>query len=151
MPVKESNTKVAKLLEALEASSLRRGDIVFVQLTWPTGQTDASFPQEVSQQILSALLEIVGPAGTLFVPAFTLSFERREEFDKDKSPAIAGPVGDLLDFSELARRNDKAIRSDDPLYSVVGIGPAAEKLLFNLPNSSIGPNSLFDRLIRADA
>jgi len=152
MPARESNARVSDVIERLKASSLQRGDIVFVQLMWTSEQADGTCSlEEASRQALSTLLEIVGPTGTLFVPAFTLSFERHEEFDKGKSPAVSGPESASFSFSELARSHDNAIRSDDPMYSVVGIGPAAETILTNLPNSSIGPNSIFDRLIRADA
>lgn len=151
MPVNESIFNLASLLECLKRSGLRDGDVVFLQLSWPSEQIEGIASDKSNQLILSTLLDLIGTKGTLFVPAFTLSFDRREEFNKHKSPAAVEAIGSCVQFSETVRRHADAVRSDDPLYSVVGIGPAAAEILANLPNSSTGPNSFFDRLMRAGA
>jgi len=153
MPVKDSAFNAADLIQGLAASGLRAGDTVFVQLSLSSfGQiAGVSAADEVSRRLLSALLDLIGTNGTLLVPAFTVSFDRREEFDQANSPAVAGPWSDTVEFSEMALRHPGAVRSNDPLYSVVGIGPGAPELLSNLPNSSIGHDSLMDRLARSSA
>src|SRR6185503_1413360 len=150
MPVKESSLTLSKFIERLASSGLRAGDTVFVQLSWPAAEQE-TWVDDANDRILSALLEIIGPNGTLLVPAFTFSFYGHEAFDRASSPAVAGSSTDAVGFSELVRNHAGAVRSDDPLYSVVGIGAAAEELLSNLPNSSVGPNSLMDRLTRRSA
>jgi aminopeptidase-like protein/aminoglycoside N3'-acetyltransferase len=153
MSVKESVFSKTDLVQALSASGLHAGDDVFVQISLPRiGQSDgADSMAETCKETLAALLEVIGPGGTLFVPAFTLSFERREEFDPVNSPALAGDWGESAEFAEVARRHSGAVRSEDPLYSVVGIGPMAEQVLNNLPNTSFGRDSVFERLLNLDA
>ena len=153
MPVKDSAFNVADLIKGLRASGLRAGDTVFVQLSLSSfGQIEgASSTEEVSRRLLSALLDLIGTEGTLLIPAFTFSFDRREEFDQANSTAVAGPWSDAVEFSEMVLRHPGAVRSNDPLYSVVGVGPGAPQLLLNLPNRSTGRDSLMDRLARSSA
>ena len=146
MLTKESSLNVSKLIRSLELSGLGTGDTVLVQLSLPPAERDAGRDDASCHQIFLALVEIIGPSGTLIVPSFTLSFERHEVFDKASSPAVAGIWSESVAFLELVRNHAGAVRSDDPLSSVVGIGPAAEELLSDLPNSSVGRNSLMDRL-----
>ncbi|MGC1421011.1 MAG: DUF4910 domain-containing protein [Terracidiphilus sp.] len=153
MPVKEFVFRKSDLVQGLTASGLRAGDVLFVQISLPRiGPMDnANSTAETCQETLAALLEVIGPGGTLLVPAFTLSFERREEFDPVNSPSLAGDWGESAEFAELVRRQSGAVRSVDPLYSVVGVGPMADQLLTNLPNTSFGRDSLFERIFKLNA
>lgn len=153
MPVKESVFTKAEFTQSLAASGLRAGDTVFVHLSFASlGQIDgATSTVDASQSALSAILDFIGPAGTVLVPAFTFSFERHEEFDAANSPATIGPSSNNVEFAEVVRSHGGAIRSNDPLYSIVAIGPCATELVSNLPNSSFGRDSVFDRLVRTSA
>ncbi len=153
MPVKEFVFSKDSLEQSLAASGLRGGDVLFAQVSLPLlGQMDgANSATETSKQTLAALLEVIGSAGTLVVPAFTLSFERGEEFDPANSPATASDGGFSAEFAEAARLHPGAVRSGDPLYSVVAIGPMAGPLLADLPNSSFGRDSIFERLLKLKA
>lgn len=153
MPVKESVFSKTDLVQGLAASGLRAGDVVFVQISLPRiGQSDgANSLAETCKETLEALLGVIGSDGTLFVPAFTLSFERRETFDPVNSPVLAGAWGESAELAEIARRHSGAVRSEDPLYSVVGIGPMAGQVLNNLPNTSFGRDSVFERLLKLNA
>ena len=153
MPVKESLFSKTDLVQGLVASGLRAGDVLFVQISLARiGQMDgAKSMGETCRETLAALLEVIGSGGTIFVPAFTLSFERREEFDLVNSPVLAGDWGESPEFAEVVRRHPGAVRSADPLYSVVGIGPMAGQLLSNLPNTSFGRDSVFERFLKLNA
>ncbi len=153
MPVKDFIFSKTDLVQGLAASGLRAGDVLFVQISLPRiGQMDGvNSVVETCKEALAALLEVIGPDGTLFVPAFTLSFERHEEFDPVNSPALAGEWGESAEFAEVARCHSGAVRSGDPLYSVIGIGPMADQLLANLPNTSFGRDSVFERLLKLNA
>ena len=153
MPVKEFIFSKTDLVQSLAAAGLRAGDVVFVQISLARiGQMDgANSVSETCKETLAALVEVIGASGTLFVPAFTLSFDRNEEFDPVNSPALAGDWGESAEFAEVARRHPGAVRSGDPLYSVVGIGPMADQLLTNLPNTSFGRDSIFERLLKLNA
>jgi aminopeptidase-like protein/aminoglycoside N3'-acetyltransferase len=152
MPVKDSTLSVSELIQGVAASGLRAGDTVFVQLSLSSfGPLEGAPPDEVSRLLLIAILDLIGTSGTLLVPAFTFSFDRGEKFDRANSIAVAGPWGDAVEFSQLVLCHPGAVRSDDPLYSVAGVGPGATDLLSKLPNSSVGRDSLVDRLSRSSA
>jgi len=153
MPVKESVFSKTEFVQGLTASGLRTGDVLMVQISLPRvwNMDGANSVAETCSATLAALLEIIGSGGTLFAPAFTFSFERREEFDPVHSPVLGGDWGGSPEFAEVARRHPGAVLSEDPLYSVVGIGPFAEQILTNLPNTSFGPDSAFERLLKLNA
>jgi aminopeptidase-like protein/aminoglycoside N3'-acetyltransferase len=153
MSVKELAFSKTEFVQGLAAAGVRAGDVLFVEMSLPRiGQVkDTSSMGETCRETLAALLEVIGPEGTLFVPAFTFSFEMRKEFDPVKSPVLTGDWRDSSEFAEIALRHSDAVRSEDPLYSVVGIGPIANQLLINLPNTSFGRDSVFERLLKLNA
>lgn len=152
MLVNESVFSRSDLANGLAASGFRRGDVVFLQMSLANlGQMECDSATEVGRQVLATLLDLLGPEGTLLVPAFTFSFDRREEFDPAHSPAVAGGWSETVDFIEFVRNQPQAIRSRDPLYSNAGIGPLASQLL-SVPNGkSFGSGTFFDRILRANA
>ena len=91
MPVKDSTFNVSELIQNLAASGLGAGDTVFVQLSLSAFGLAAgtSSNEEVSRRLLLGILDLIGTSGTLLVPAFTLSFERGEEFDEAVVPVPA--------------------------------------------------------------
>jgi len=153
MPVKEFAFSKTDLVQGLAACGLRAGEVVFVEMGLArSGQVDGTGSMvESCEETLAALLEVIGPSGTLFVPTFTRSFERFDEFDFATSPALEGESEEPAKFAEVVRRHPCAVRSEDPLFSVAGIGPMAERILSDLPNSSFGADSVFDRLLKLNA
>lgn len=145
MLVEESTTN--SFVRALQAAGLRAGDTVWVQVSLHgVANEDTAARIEASKHLLSAFMDILGSSGTLLVPAFTLSFDRGVEFDPHCSPAACGPWTGMVEFVELVRRQPGAIRSADPLFSVVSLGHAARDLCSGLPNTSFGRGSVCDRL-----
>jgi aminopeptidase-like protein/aminoglycoside N3'-acetyltransferase len=153
MPVQESVITKKHVLQGLAASGLRAGDTVLLQVSLRNlGPMDPAVSVlELSDELLSAVLQLIGSEGTLLVPAFTFSFDRLEEFDPGGSPAVSGPWSETAEFPELVRRCPNAVRSCDPLYSISGIGRLAGQLLSKLPNTSFGRDSVFERLLRSEA
>jgi aminopeptidase-like protein len=92
--------------------------------------------------------EVVGPEGTILLPAFSFSFHRNEDFDVQATPIIEGAWSSSLEFLEYFRRLPGVVRSADPIHSVTGLGPTAEKLLTGLPNTSYGKDCLHERLVK---
>ena len=80
--------------------------------------------------LIDALLEAVGPNGTLIIPAFTQPFPRtatatggiERVFDPARTPAYTGLV------SETFRQRRAAIRSQHPVCSFVALGRLARQL-----------------------
>ncbi len=72
-----------------------------------------------AETVVNAILEVLGPSGTLIVPTF--HFEPGI-FDHENTPSIVGAI------TEEARGRRDAIRSHHPTHSVAAIGPLAEAI-----------------------
>ncbi|WP_406413551.1 AAC(3) family N-acetyltransferase [Streptomyces halstedii] len=117
-----------------------------------------------------ALREVLGPDGTLVVPAFTMenSDTSRHYLDRvrgldeqaraavraaippfDRATSSAAAVGR---FAEAARLTPGAVRSGHPQTSFAALGPAAGSLLAgHRPDCHLGEDSPLARLYEADA
>lgn len=128
---------------------IRKGDVVFVH-----SSSDKLNIRFSPTKILSILLEVVGPEGTLLFPGW--QYKNRAEdlvkkgvpiFDVKRSPSALGLV------SELARRHKNAIRSLHSTNSIVAIGKFSNYLIKG-HGSSIYPcdqNSPFYKMIEFKA
>lgn len=152
MSVKEVEFSKSDLKQGLSACGLRAGDVVFVQISVAAiGQIESgSSKAETCEAVLECLTDVIGSEGTLLTPAFSHSFDRYEPFDVEHSAAVADGAG-KSEFAEILRRRSGAVRSEDPIYSIAGIGPLAEKLLTGLPNRSFGDDCTLGRLIKMGA
>ncbi len=75
-----------------------------------------------AEAVIDALLEIVGPTGTLVVPTYTFAHEAEED-------PIIDPAQDKAEMgiiTETARRRPNALRSTAFRHSFSAIGPRAE-------------------------
>ncbi len=105
-----------------EGLGIAAGDVVFMHSSLDGLQLD--FP---GTRVLAMLLEVLGSEGTLVVPTYpklgSYAFLKSGEvFDIRRTPSYMG----LL--TELARRNENAVRSLHPTKSVVAIGRHANEL-----------------------
>jgi aminoglycoside 3-N-acetyltransferase len=75
---------------------------------------------------------------TVLLPAFTYSLARAQVFD------VAAPPANMGALSEHALGT--FLRSCDPMFSLLGCGPRAEEILSDLPPTSFGHGSSFNRL-----
>ena len=100
--------------------------------------------EERGQGVLSALLGVLGPEGTLMAYA---DFEPTSEvpyFDIKRSPARRG----YGVFAELVRTHPGAVRSANPGASMVAIGVGAQWLCEEHPlNYGYGPESPLGKLV----
>ncbi|MET9785815.1 AAC(3) family N-acetyltransferase [Streptomyces canus] len=121
-------------------------------------------------QVRHALLDALGPRGTLVVPAFTpensdssrahralvahLSAEEAEEFRASMPPfePDATPCPTMGALAECVRTTPGAVRSDHPQTSLAALGPRAGELLTGHdPRCHLGERSPLARLYEADA
>lgn len=121
-------------------------------------------------QVRDALLDALGPRGTLVVPAFTpensdsstahralvahLSAQETEEFRASMPPfePDATPCPTMGALAECVRTTPGAVRSDHPQTSLAAIGPRAGELLAGHdPHCHLGERSPLARLYAADA
>jgi len=75
--------------------------------------------------VIDALLQAVGPLGTVMVPTHTWGTVNAENpvFDVRRTPSMVGRI------TEVFRQRRGALRSLHPTHSCAGIGPAAAELL----------------------
>ncbi|HLI49902.1 MAG TPA: AAC(3) family N-acetyltransferase [Chthonomonas sp.] len=142
----------------LQKLGLRSGMTLLVLSTWPSSASSSP------QTLLDALLEVLGPIGTLMVPTFTytsvdsppqppmlvenaLQRSSVSVFRIRSTPANSQLVGPL---PELVRNRPKAKRSRHPVFSFTAIGPNAALLThaapFHFPFGSESPLAHLHRL-----
>jgi len=141
MPV---SITAAEIVEALRRLGLRDGDTVLVHsslssIGWVEGGADA---------VIDALLEAVGPSGTVIVPTITADPKHGPDnppvFDVRSTPCWTGRI------PETFRKRPEAVRSLHPTHSVAAIGPTAEWLAAGHERSETpcGPNTPYGRLVQ---
>jgi aminoglycoside 3-N-acetyltransferase len=129
------------LKQALLLCAVSPGDVG--RLGWLAGLAPAG--ESWANDVIDAVLEVIGPHGTLVVPTYTYSLGKGETFDVDNTPAAIG------DFPEAFRQRAGVIRSRDPMLSHAAIGPEAEAIVRTISRSCCGEGSVFHRLREHDA
>ncbi len=96
------------------------------------------FVEGGAETVFKALIEVVGPTGTLVFPTYTLNLDSESVYDPATTPAFG--VGAL---GEYVRKLPRVIRSYCPIHSHCAIGPLAEKVVYTDPSKSMGAKSSF--------
>jgi aminoglycoside 3-N-acetyltransferase len=133
----EAKTKA--FVELLESLGVGKSDIIMLHSNVSRLMKLPLDTKEKLRFLLDAFLAAV-PNGTFAVPTFTYAFCRGKHYDAAKSPSEVGL------FTEIVRRDPRAMRSTHPIFSVAAIGPDAPYLCRNLSASSYGAGSVFERL-----
>ena len=124
------------IIKALKKSGITRGDTVFFttslgMLGIPKTKKIKSI-NDICFLVFVAIKKILGPKGTILVPAYSYSFgnfskKKLPIFDPLKTPSKIGP------FPNFFRKQKGVIRSIDPMISIAGLGPKAKKILKDIP------------------
>jgi aminoglycoside 3-N-acetyltransferase len=131
----------AQVIAALQALDIRTGDNLLVHsavqfLGRPVGGIG---------MYLQAIRAVIGPHGTLAVPAFNFAFARGERYDPQNTPSSEMGV-----FSEYVRQQPGARRTRHPLSSLALLGPLAGELAGLDTPGAYDPGSAFERLLELD-
>ncbi len=112
--------RLPDLVRDLAALGLRRGDLLMVHSSLRSIGLVESGPETV----VDALLQALGPEGTLVVPTFTYPTAGQSTFvfDPARTPSQMGAI------SEAARRRPQAHRSIHLAHSIAAIGPLAQTI-----------------------
>jgi aminoglycoside N3'-acetyltransferase len=94
---------------------------------------------------LEAIQDVIGPEGTLVVPAFNFGFARGERYDPGETPSQG-----MGAFSEYVRRLPGARRTLHPMQSVVILGRYVDDLSGRDTFSAFDPGSAFERMLELD-
>jgi aminoglycoside N3'-acetyltransferase len=110
---------LADTREMLRSLGVTRGRVVWVQSSWNEFYNLTAKPTDV----LGLLCDLVGPEGTLVMPAFPVDQDPEKVLQIDMAPSSSG----LL--TELFRRQKGVLRSIHLSSSVCALGPAADFLV----------------------
>lgn len=154
---------VERLICELQTCGLETGDTVLVhsslsQLGWVCGGP---------QSVITALLESVGPTGTIIMPAHSSQVSDPEDWHnpgvpstwvemiREQMPAFhidMTPTSGIGTISELFRTYPNAIRSNHPQTSFAAIGPLAEQITkIHALTPQFGKNSPIGQLYKYNA
>jgi aminoglycoside 3-N-acetyltransferase len=128
------------LSQPLESLGLRRGGVLLVHASLRSLK-----PAYVAaEEAIQALLDALGPQGTLLLPALSYATVTPAwpHFDQHATPSCVGAL------PETFRTRPGTLRSLHPTHSVCGAGRLAADLLagHERDNTPVGPNSPFSRL-----
>jgi len=135
--VSESPLSKRQIVEGLRALGLPRGAILMVHSSLSSlGQVDGG-----ADTVIDALLEALGPEGTLLMPTHPARDGRT--FDPDTIPSEMGII------SETFRLRPGVLRSRHPYHPVAAYGARAEEMLRDHELSAVpdGPETPYGRLI----
>lgn len=94
---------------------------------------------DFSNLLIDEILDIIGPDGTMVVPAYSYTFCEKQEFDPLLTPSTLGI------FFETFRKMNGVVRTLDPIFSVCIIGKQAKFLSGGNNDDCFGKDSFFDR------
>lgn len=129
-------------IQSLKNVGIKKGDTVFTHVSYALlgKPKNCTTNNQICGMMLDSFLEVIGIEGTLLVPTYSYSFCENQKFDVNNTRSTIGP------FTEFVRLQNNVLRSKDPIFSVVGIGPKKEKILDNLPHTCFGIDCVYDRL-----
>jgi len=132
------------IVRGLRELSVEPGDVALVHSSLKSfGYVDGG-----ADAVIDALLDAVGPEGTVMVPTLTGSPQDSPRnppvLDVENTPCWTGTI------PEVFRRRPEAVRSGHPTHSVATIGPLAGRLTAGHERSTTpcGPESPYGMLMR---
>ncbi len=136
----------SQIRRAYARSGVEDGRTVYVTGNFGRPGLFGASKTDVLAMHLEALLDLIGPSGTLCVPTASLSLLRSKVvFDPRETPSEMGP------FTELVRRSPGSMRQSHPFVSQTALGNQASFITGGKTSHVFGPDSPMDRLTRLEA
>lgn len=150
MTTADRDYSCSDLVRAIQQAGIGLGDTVFFHVSLDVlGELKGwTTPAERLELLKGVLTGVVGERGTIILPTYSFSFCKQEDFDVQNTPTEGGLWSTSADLLEYFRQFPQAVRSSDPIHSVVALGPMTSQLLTDLPNTCFGQDSVHDRLMR---
>ena len=121
MPLRKINYSRADLVDGLRLTGLCPGTHRLPS-TVPSSTWGRSRVYRQSRKYVNSSFgdsEVIGPKGTMLLPAFSLSFYRNEDFDARTTRRFQ--EGEYFEVLGIFPSLDGVVRSDDPIFSVAGV------------------------------
>ena len=140
---------VAALRAALESAGVTKGGTVVVHSSlMHLGRLEGVPHSEYPARVADLFLELLGPEGTLAVPASNWDYGRQGvPFDLQSTPSAK----DLGVLSRHLLERPEVVRSVNPTFSLAIVGARAEWLCAGGNGHAFGYDSAWDRLYQVDA
>lgn len=120
------------IVAGLKRLGVKRGEVIFCH----SSLSSFGYVEGGAEAVVRALLEVVGPEGTVAMPTFAYCFPpRRPPWDPAASPSQVGRI------TEVFRTWPGTLRTDQPSHSVSAYGPQAP--FITRPYGNLRP---YDRL-----
>ena len=138
----------SELVDALRSVGIDDGQCVMVHSSlFHLGRMEKEkSSSDIAALHYSALMEVLGPNGTVVVPTFNLNFCEGEAYDPLTTPSVA--MGSL---SEYVRKLPDAVRTPHPIHSFAAIGAKAEYICDGNPDVAFSPSGPFPKLLDLSA
>ncbi len=137
------------LVDAVSRCGVEAGDVIFVHsnIGYSGRMEGVRSLDDLCARTVDALLEVIGPNGTLVVPTFSYSFgsdkpERR--YDPAATPSDCGAL------SEYVRKLPEAVRSVEPMFSVAAVGAKKVELTKDVSADCFGAGSFWERFLSVE-
>ena len=127
-----------QVVECLQTLGIAQGDGLLVH----SAVQFLGRPVGGLQMYLQALQEVIGPVGTIAVPAFNFGFARGDRYDPATTPSMG-----MGAFSEFLRQVPGTCRTPHPMQSLAVLGRYAEDLASRDTLSAFDPGSSFERML----
>jgi len=130
-------------LAALAAVGVPEGGVVMVH----SSLSRFGYVEGGAATVIDALLEALGPEGTLAMPGLSCSWVGRPPYNLAETPVRVGAIPDAF------RRRPGVLRSAHPTHSVLALGPLAERIVGDhTPARPVfSPEGAFGQLYELDA
>ncbi len=108
----------ADLVQAIQSVGLPRGTLVMTH----TSLSCFGYVEGGADTMIAAVLEAIGPGGTLVMPSFSFSWVGHLPYDPDHTPSRIGLVTNVF------RQRAGVERSRHPTHALAALGPAAGRI-----------------------
>src|SRR5258708_5719996 len=127
------------LMDEFHSLGMQVGDTIFMHSSYSSlGRTPGGV-EGGPQGVIDAILEVIGPSGTLIVPTFNYDFLKGVPWDIRTSPSQMGIL------TELMRQDPRAKRMFHTIYSMAAIGKHSDELAAHHSQDCFGDTTIFKK------
>ena len=116
------------LVEEFRELGVTKGDVLFIHSSYKSFGGVEGGPQTV----INALLDVIGPEGTLIMPTFNYDFLKGAPWDIRNTPSQMGIL------TEIVRTDPRARRMHHAIYSMSAIGKLANEVAAHRSDDCFG-------------
>ncbi len=133
------------LMDEFRALGMTEGDTIFVHSAYSSLGKAPGGMEGGPQAVIDAILEVIGPDGTLIMPTFNYDFLKGSPWDMRTTPSQMGVL------TELVRQDPRAKRMFHAIYSMAAIGRHADELAAHRTGDCFGESTIFTKFREWDA